>query len=137
MKRPSVVVLTAVLMLGGLVGCSEVEDAAKGAADEAACAVAQQAMDEVGDQAQRAIDEIGADPAAAKDELSALRDSLEALEGQVDGETGGKVTEARQALDRLVKQADRARRGTPVDQQAVDDAQRDLDAAVDDFTDIC
>lgn len=137
MKRPSAVVLTAVLMLGGLAGCSEVEDAAKGAADEAACAVAQRAMDEAGDQAQRAVDEIGADPAAAKDELTALRDSLKALEGQVDGETGGKVTQARQALDRLVKQADRARRGTPVDEQAVDDAQRELDVAVEGFTDIC
>jgi len=128
--------LTALLSLS-LVGCSEVEDAAKDAADEAACSVAQRAMDEAGDQAQRAVDEIGADPQAAENELKALRDSLKALEGQVDGETGGKVTEARQALDRLVKQADRARTGTPVDDQAVDDAQRDLDAAVEDFTDIC
>ena len=129
-------VLASVLTLG-LAGCSEVEDAARGAADDAACSVAQRAMDEAGDQAQRLVDEIGADPQAAERELKALRDSLRALESQVDGETGGKVTEARKALDRLVKQADRARTGTPVDDQAVDDAQRDLDAAVEDFKDIC
>lgn len=133
----SLVVTVTTLLSLTLVGCSDVEDAAKDVADDAACAVAQQAMDEAGDQAQRAIDEIGADPAAAGRELKALRDGLKSLEGQVDGETGGKVTEARQALDRLVKQADRARAGTPVDEQAVDDAQRDLDAAVEDFTDIC
>lgn len=131
-----VMTVTALLSLA-LVGCSDVEDAAKDVADDAACAVAQRAMDEAGDQAQRAVDEIGADPAAAERELKALRDGLKSLEGQVDGETGGKVTEARKALDRLVKQADRARTGTPVDDQAVDDAQRDLDAAVEDFKDIC
>jgi soluble cytochrome b562 len=134
--RTALLALTAVAALS-LAGCSDVEDAAKDVADDAACAVAQQAMDEAGDQAQRAVDEIGADPAAAERELKALRDGLKSLEGQVDGETGGKVTEARKALDRLVKQADRARTGTPVDDQAVDDAQRDLDAAVEDFKDIC
>lgn len=131
-----VVAVTAALVIG-LVGCSEVEDAAKDAAGDAACSVAEQAMDEAADQARQAIDEIGADPQAAKRELTALRDSLKSLEGQVDGETGGKVTQARKALDRLVKQADRARSGTPVDDAAVDDAQRDLDAAVEDFKDLC
>lgn len=134
--RIHAVALTAVLTLT-LVGCSEVEDAARDAADDAACSVAKQAMDKAGDQAQRAVDEIGADPQAAKRELTALRDTLKSLEGQVDGESGGKVTQARKALDKLVKQADQARSGTPVDDQAVDDAQRDLDAAVDDFKDIC
>lgn len=134
--RTHAVALVVLLSLT-LVGCSEVEDAAKDAADDAACSVAQQAMDRAGDEAQKAIEQIGADPAAAERELKALRNGLESLEGQVDGETGGKVTEARKALDRLVKQADRARAGTPVDDQAVDDAQRDLDAAVEDFKDIC
>jgi soluble cytochrome b562 len=135
-SKTLLVAVTAVLSIA-LVGCSEVEDAAKDAADEAACSVAKQAMGRAGDEAQRAIEEIGADPQAAERELKGLRDALKTLEGQVDGETGGKVTEARKALDRLVKQADRARAGTPVDDQAVDDAQRDLDAAVEDFKDIC
>jgi len=134
--RTPVLALTAVLAFG-VAGCSDVEDAAKDVADDAACAVAEQAMDEAGDQAQRAVDEIGADPQAAERELKALRDTLKSLEGQVDGESGSKVTQARKALDKLVRQADQARAGTPVDDQAVDDAQRDLDTAVEDFKDIC
>lgn len=137
MRSGLVALALAVVGSLSLAACSEVEDAARDAADDAACSVAKQAMDRAGDEAQRAVDEIGADPQAAKRELTALRDALKSLESQVDGETGGKVTEARKALDRLVKQADDAREGTPVDDQAVDDAQRDLDAAVDDFKDIC
>ncbi|MCD4535781.1 hypothetical protein LRP67_16960 [Nocardioides sp. cx-169] len=120
-----------------LAGCSDVEDAAKDAAGDAACSVARQAMDEAATQAEQAVGDLGADPAAAKRELTALRDALKTLEGRVDGESGGKVTQARKALDRLVTQADVARAGTPVDQQAVDDAQSDLDSAVEDFRDVC
>jgi hypothetical protein len=134
--RTAALALTALLLLA-LVGCSDVEDAAKGAAEDAACSVAQRAMDEAGTQAKQAVADIGADPAAAKRELTAMRDSLKALEGQVDGESGGKVTEARKALDRLVTQADAARAGTPVDGRAVDDAQADLNTAIDDFGKIC
>jgi hypothetical protein len=136
MVRSGAVALVA-LLSWGLVGCSEVEDAAKGAAEDAACSVAQQAMDGAGARAKQAVADLGADPAAAKRELTAMRDSLKALEGRVDGQSGGQVTEARKALDRLVTQADAARTGTPVDQQAVDDAQSDLDTAIEDFQDVC
>lgn len=128
--------LTALLALT-LAGCSEVEGAAKEAAGDAACSVAREAMDEAGRQATRAVDRIGADPRAAKRELTALRDGLGSLEGQVDGETARTLTRARKALDRLVEQADAARTGTPIDEQAVQDAERDLVAAVEDFQGIC
>jgi soluble cytochrome b562 len=127
----------AALLSLALVGCSDVEDAAKGAASDAACSVADKAMDEAGTQAKQAVSDLGADPAAAKRELTAVRDGLKSLEGQVDGDTGGKVTDARKALDRLVTQADAARDGTPVDDQAVEDAQADLDTAIEDFGDLC
>jgi soluble cytochrome b562 len=134
--KTATLALTALLALV-LTGCSDVEDAAKGAASDAACSVANQAMDEAGTQAKQAVSDLGADPAAAKRELTALRDGLKTLEGQVDGETGGKVTDARKALDRLVTQADAARDGTPVDDRAVEDAQADLDTAIEDFGDLC
>ncbi|MCD4524581.1 hypothetical protein [Nocardioides sp. cx-173] len=134
--RTAAAALAAVLSLV-LAGCSDVEDAAKDAAGDAACSVARQAMDEAATQAKQAVGDLGADPAAAKRELTALRDALKTLEGRVDGESGGKVTQARKALDRLVTQADAARAGTPVDRQAVDDAQSDLDSAVEDFRDVC
>ncbi|WP_193613964.1 hypothetical protein [Nocardioides lijunqiniae] len=134
--RSTTIAATALLALT-LVGCSDVEDAAKGAASDAACSVANKTMDEAGTQAKQAVSDLGADPAAAKRELTALRDGLKTLEGQVDGETGGKVTEARKALDRLVTQADAAREGSPVDDQAVEDAQADLDTAIEDFTELC
>ena len=129
-------VLAALLSLT-LVGCSDAENLVKDQANEAACSVAQKAMDGVGQEAQQAIDDLKADPKGAEERLKALRDSLQALEGQLDGKTGGKVTQAREALDRLVTQADAARTGTPVDDQAVADARSDLDTAVSDFATIC
>ena len=128
---------TALLLSLTLVGCSDAEDLVKDKAGDAACSVAQQAMDEAGQQAQKALDQVQADPRAAEQKLTALRDSLKALEDQLDGETGGKVTEAREALDRLVEQADAARAGTPVDDEAVADAKADLDTAVEDFASVC
>ncbi len=129
--------LLSVTLAGTLTGCSEVEDLAREKASDAACSVARSAMDEASDQARQAADKIKADPQAARRELTALRDGLKALEGRVDGETGGKVTEGRQALDRLVEQADAARAGTPVDDAAVSDAEAELDSAVEDFKNLC
>ncbi len=136
MKTPALL-LTALLLAVTVTGCSEAEELAKSTASDAACSVARQAMDGAGDQAERAVEKIKADPQAAERELRALRDALSTLEKQVDGETEGQVTKARKALDRLVQQADAARKGTPVDDQTVRDAQDDLDTAVEDFSDIC
>lgn len=127
----------ATLLCLTLVGCSDAEDLVRDKASDAACSVAQQAMDAVGDQARQAIDDIKADPQGAEERLKALRDSLVALEGQVDGRTGGKVTQAREALDRLVEEADAARTGTPVDDQAVAEARTELDTAIEDFRTLC
>lgn len=127
----------ALLLSMTLAGCSDVEDLAREKASEAACSVARSAMDEASTQAKQAAEKINADPQAARRELTALRDSLKALEGRVDGETGGKITEARKALDRLVEQADAARAGTPVDDQAVADAEAELDTAVESFSSLC
>ncbi|WP_309649278.1 hypothetical protein [Nocardioides sp.] len=133
----SLAVATALLLSLTLVGCSDVEDLARDTASDAACSVARTAMDEAGDQAKQAVEGLDADPQAARRELTALRDSLQALEGRVDGETGGKITQAREALDKLVEQADAAREGTPVDDQAVADAEAELDTAVEDFGNLC
>lgn len=127
----------ALLLSVTLVGCSDVEDLARDTASDAACSVARTAMDEASNQAKQAVEELNADPQAARRELTALRDSLKALEGRVDGETGGKITQAREALDKLVTQADAAREGTPVDDQAVADAEAELDTAVEEFGNLC
>ncbi|MEJ7833115.1 MAG: hypothetical protein WKF79_09385 [Nocardioides sp.] len=127
----------AMLSLLVAAGCDAAEDAAKDVANDAACSVAQQAMDEASRRAKQAVADLEADPQAAERELRALRDSLATVEKQVDGETEGQVTRARQALDRLVEQADAARGGTPVDDEAVADARSDLDAAVEDFSSVC
>lgn len=132
-----VALVLSVLCVVSAAGCDAAEDAAKDVANDAACSVAQQAMDEASARAKQAVADIEADPRAAERELRALRDSLATVEKRVDGETGGQVTRARQALDRLVEQADAARAGTPVDDEAVVDARSDLDAAVEDFSSVC
>lgn len=135
MKSIGLALAASLLMLA--TGCSEAKDLARDTANDAACSIAKSAMNKTAEQAKRAVREIGADPKSAERELTSLRDALKSLEAKVDGKSGGRVSEARKALDVLVEQADAAREGTPVDDQAVDDAQRDLDAAVEDFKNIC
>ncbi|MDE0776186.1 MAG: hypothetical protein OSB43_07930 [Nocardioides sp.] len=67
---PAVLVVAVVALAAG---CSDVEDAVKGKANEAACSVAQKTVDGVSGQVDDAIDEIGADPEAARRKLAGLR----------------------------------------------------------------
>ncbi len=136
MRIPTTV--SALVVLAALAtGCSEAEDAARDAAGDATCAVARSAVDEAGQQAGSAADEIGADPQAAERELQALRDALAAAERGVDGDIKAKVGEAKTAIEDLLGEAKDAADGAPVDTKAVDRAQADLEAAVDDVKGLC
>ena len=132
-RAAAALVAVAATALGG---CSEAEDAVDRAAGDAACRLAQEAVDGVAGQAREAADRIGADPEAARRELTALRDSLAAAEEGLSGETRARVEEARAALDRLVSESRDAARGA-VDEQAVEEAERELDTAVEELTRVC
>ncbi|MDF9717318.1 hypothetical protein INN71_08175 [Nocardioides sp. ChNu-153] len=124
------------LGLVALAGCSEVETAVRDAASDAGCSLAQDAVDGVTGQAHAAADQLGVDPAGAERELTALRDGLATAEQGLSGELRGHVEDARTALDALVTQARAAADGT-VDQQAVAEAEAQLDTAVQELTTVC
>ncbi|GGO76207.1 hypothetical protein [Nocardioides deserti] len=120
-----------------LAGCSEAEDIVRGAAEDAGCAAAQQAMDEAERRARDAVADLKADPQAAERELTAVRDVLAAAEQGLGGETRQQVDRAGKAVGRLLTQARGAAEGTRVDDEAVADAERRLDDAVGEITTVC
>lgn len=129
---------SALLVTTGLLGaCSQAEDAVRGAAEDAGCAVAQRAADEAERRARDAVADLGADPQAARRELEGIREALRAAEGGLGGETRRQVGRARDAVDVLLGQARRAADGTRVDDEAVADAERRLDDAVGEITTVC
>lgn len=119
-----------------LSACSAAEDAVAGAVGDAACALARESLGGVETQVRDAADRIGADPAAARRELEAARDALAAAEDSLSGETRQQVAEARAAVERLLEEARQAGEGA-VDQQQVEQAQRDLGDAVSGLATIC
>lgn len=130
------VLLAAVLALT-LAGCSQAEEAAKGAANRAGCTVAQKALDQAQSEAEKALDEIDADPEAARRKLAGIRDAVGAAEAGLSGETKAKLAKARQALDTMTVEAQDAAQGADVDTSAVDNAKGRLDDAVGDVRDLC
>lgn len=130
-------VLLAVALALTLTGCSQAEEAAKGAANRAGCAVAQKALDQAQSEAEKALDEIDADPEAARRKLAGMRDAVRAAESGISGETREKLGKARRALDTMAGEAQDAARGANVDTSAVDDAKDRLDDAVGDVRDLC
>lgn len=129
--------LTGAVLTTLLAGCSEAEDIAKGAAEDAGCAVAQRAADEAERRTREAVADIGADPQAAERELRAVRDVLTAAEQGVSGDTRQHVEQARKAVDALVTEASSAADGAPVDDAAVTEAEQQLDDAVEDISTVC
>lgn len=125
--------VAAVVLLGA---CEQAEDAISDAASDGACRLAQEAVDGIAGQARQAAESIGADPEAAQRELSALRDSVAAAEDNLSGETQARLEQARQALDALVQESRDAAEGA-VDQQAVQEAEQQLDDAVEQLTQVC
>lgn len=129
--------LAAALAGGGLAGCSGAEDAVRGAARDAGCSVAQRAADEAERRARDAVSDLGADPQAARRELEAVRGALDAAVQGLGGETRQQLTRARDAVDDLLAQARRAADGTKVDDEAVAEAERQLDGAVEHVGTVC
>lgn len=139
-RTPTHVLTTAVTTLvavASLSACQAAEDAAKDAVSDAACDVARSAVDEAGDQATKAVDDIGADPAAAETELRNIRDALATAQNGVSGDLRDKIVDAKDAVERLLGQAQDAAQGTEVDTAVVDDARADLDTAVEDVKNLC
>ncbi|MBC9733678.1 hypothetical protein [Nocardioides marmotae] len=120
-----------------LTGCAEAEDAVRGAAREAGCAAARQAMDEAERRVRDAVADLRADPEAARRELRAVRGVLDAAERGLGGEARQQVDRAGKAVDRLLAEARDAAAGTRVDDVAVDEAERQLDGAVGEITNLC
>lgn len=131
----ALIALTAVAAVAS--GCSEIEEAASETAGNAACSVAQQAVDGVTGQVDQAIDEIGADPEAAQRELASLREVLDQAQGSISGEAQQALRDAADALGRLADEARDAARGVEIDTSAVDQAQDAFGEAVDGITDVC
>ncbi|MCW2816878.1 MAG: hypothetical protein JWN84_4333 [Nocardioides sp.] len=137
MRRTLALTAATMTALLSLTACDAAEDAVKDAAGDAACSVAGQAADEAGRQASRAVDDIGADPQAAERELAAVRDALATAARGVDGDLKRHLDDARAAVERLQGQAEDAVAGAEVDTTAVQDAQDDLDTAVEDVKNLC
>ncbi|MEN8671873.1 hypothetical protein [Nocardioides sp.] len=131
---PAVLVVAVVALAAG---CSDVEDAVKGKANEAACSVAQKTVDGVSGQVDDAIDEIGADPEAARRKLAGLRDVLDAAQSGISGEAKQKLREVAAAVGNLADEAGDAARGADIDTSAIDRAQDSLGEAVDGVRDFC
>lgn len=129
--------LLATLVLAGCGAGDTVGEAVGGAADRAGCAVAQRAVDSVATQVRQVAADLGADPQAAQQRLAGLRDTLSAAEQGLSGETRAQVARARGAVEALGAQAGQAAGGTQVDDAAVQDAQQELDTAVQQLTQVC
>lgn len=126
----------AALALLGTTACGPAEDVISSSTSAAACAAAQRAVDPIVDGARSAVQELGVDPAAARRELQALKGVVDAAAAPLSGEIRTHLKEISGSLGLLVDEARTAARGA-VDQQAVDRAQDELGAAVDDIGRIC
>ncbi|WP_232678887.1 hypothetical protein [Nocardioides sp. R-C-SC26] len=130
----------AALMLPGLLAltaCSEVGDAVRDSANDAACSAVDSTTSGVRDTVQRAVDGLTADPSASGRALQAVRDALAAAERGISGDAKQALADARDAVADLADQARRSARGLDVDTSEVEDAQRRLGEAVDEATSVC
>ena len=137
LRAPVAPVVSLLLATTVLVGCAEAEEIARDAAGQAGCAVGRQAVAEAEDRARRVVDDLRADPQAAERELRALGGVLEGTARQLDGEVRTEVDRARRAVDALLAEARQAADGTRVDDVAVEEAQGELDRALEELTAVC
>jgi hypothetical protein len=92
-------------------------------------------------EVRRQVDGITADikanPEAAEQELTAARDALAAAEGQLTGQTKELLTRAGAAIDDLRAEAKAVADGATVDDKALQAAQDEYGAAVEQLTGVC
>ncbi len=129
------------LPLLALGACSEVEDAVRDTASDAGsrvgCELAQPAVDEGRAFVERVAQDIDADPAAAQQELSAAREALELAAPTLTGELRDAIDQAAAAVEELRAEAQAVADGATVDDQVVQAAQAEYDAAAQELTGIC
>ncbi len=129
------------LPLLALGACSEVEDAVNDAASDAGsragCELAQPAVDGGRALVDDVTASIDADPAAAQRELSAAVEALGLAEPALSGEARDLVDRAGAALEDLRAQAESAAEGATVDDQVLQAAQAEYDAAAEQLTGVC
>lgn len=137
-RRLPLLLLLPVLALGA---CSAVEDAASDAASDAgtrvACELAQPAIDQGRTLVDDVVARIDADPQSVRTELTAAGEALGIAEQGLSGEVRDLVARASDAVDELRTQAEAAADGTTVDEQVVQAAQAEYDAAAEDLAGIC
>lgn len=137
-RRLPLVLLLPLLTLGA---CSEVEDAVSDAASDAGsragCELAQPAVDAGRSLVDDVTANIDADPAAAQRELAAAADALGLAEPALSGEARDVVERAGAALEKLRAQAEAAAEGVTVDDQVLQAAQDEYDAAAEQLTGVC
>ncbi|MDF1705351.1 MAG: hypothetical protein P1U38_11305 [Aeromicrobium sp.] len=139
-RRLSLLVLP-LLGLFALGACSEVEDAisdtASDAGSRASCEIAQPAIEAGRSLVDDVSARIDADPAAAQRELTAAAEALGLGEATLSGEARDLVDRAGSALEELRAQAEAAADGTTVDDQVVQAARDEYDAAAEQLTGVC
>ena len=137
-RRLPLVLLLPLLALGA---CSEVEDAVSDAASDAGsragCELAQPAVDAGRSLVDDVTANIDADAAAAQRELAAAADALGLAEPALSGEARDVVERAGAALEKLRAQAEAAAEGVTVDDQVLQAAQDEYDAAAEQLTGVC
>ncbi len=137
-RRLPLVLLLPLLALGA---CSEVEDAVSDAASDAGsragCELAQPAVDAGRSLVDDVTANIDADPAAAQRELTAAAEALGLAEPALSGEARDLVDRAGAALEELRAQAQAAADGATVDDQVLEAAQSEYDAAAEQLTGVC
>lgn len=137
-RRLPLVLLLPLLTLGA---CSEVEDAVSDAASDAGsragCELAQPAIDAGRSLVDDVTANIDADPAAAQRELTAAAEALGLAEPALSGEARDLVDRAGAALEELRAQAQAAADGATVDDQVLEAAQSEYDAAAEQLTGVC
>ena len=137
-RRLPLVLLPPLLALGA---CSEVEDAVSDAASDAGsragCELAQPAVDAGRAFVDDVTANIDADPAAAQRELAAAGEALGLAGPALTGEGRDLVDRAGAALEQLRAQAEAVADGATVDDQVLQAAQDEYDAAAEQLTGIC
>ena len=137
-RRLPLVLLLPLLALGA---CSEVEDAVSDAASDAGsragCELAQPAVDAGRSLVDDVTANIDADPAAAQRELTAAAEALGLAEPALSGEARDLVDRAGAALEELRAQAQAAADGATVDDQVLEAAQSEYDAAAEQLIGVC
>ncbi|MEG9224580.1 hypothetical protein [Aeromicrobium sp. Sec7.5] len=137
-RRLSLAMLLPLLALGA---CSEVEDAvsdtASDAGSRAGCELAQPALDAGRSLVDDVTAKIDADPAAAQRELGAAAEALGLAEPALSGEARDLVDRAGAALEDLRAQAEAAADGVTVDDQVLQAAQDEYDAAAEQISGVC